>query len=227
MDDGTLGGDVDCLVNDYLTIVREGKVLGLVVNPQKCEIITNDLDIVQKFHSLAPEMVHTSQSVATLLDAPIGSDQGIADVLRGKLEDLKRLSENLKQLNLTIPDLTIWLSDNLTIWLSQILRNSQTFGSTDSEFRICSSWISQIQWNSTVVYDARASWTLKTLSSTEPSSIIKNLSSKEPSFTTKKPEIIRSTGPILSFRPSTATPLRFGANHSVSDSADFTLIRVV
>ena len=99
MDDGTLGGDVDCLVNDYLTIVREGKELGLVVNPQKCEIITNDLDIVQKFHSLAPEMVHTSPSVATLLGAPTGSDQGIADVLRIKLEDLKRLSENLKQLN--------------------------------------------------------------------------------------------------------------------------------
>ena len=44
-------------------------------------------------------MVHTSPSVATLLGAPIGSDQGIADVLRGKLEDLERFSENLKQLN--------------------------------------------------------------------------------------------------------------------------------
>ena len=53
----------DCLVNDYLTIVEEGKELGLVVNPQKCEIITNELDIVQKFHSLAPEMVRAHFTV--------------------------------------------------------------------------------------------------------------------------------------------------------------------
>ena len=107
MDDGTLGGDVDCLVNDYLTIVndyftivQEGKEIGLVVNPQKCEIITNDLDIVQKFYSLAPEMVHTSPSVATLLARQLVLTKVLLTFfVHGKLEDLKRMTENLKQLN--------------------------------------------------------------------------------------------------------------------------------
>ena len=99
MDDGTLGGDAENLVTDFLTIINTGKELGLIVNPQKCEIITDDMVIVEKFKSLTPEIIHTSPSVATLLGAPIGSNQGTAVALFEKLKELKRLSENLQLLN--------------------------------------------------------------------------------------------------------------------------------
>ena len=46
--------------------------------------------LIPKYCFKKPEMVHTSPSVASLLGAPIGPDQGIAEVLRGKFKDLKR-----------------------------------------------------------------------------------------------------------------------------------------
>ena len=55
--------------------------------------------IVEKFKSLTPEIIHTSPSVATLLGAMIGSNQGTAVALFEKLKELKRLSENLQLLN--------------------------------------------------------------------------------------------------------------------------------
>jgi len=49
MDDGTIGGAVEQLIADFDKIVAEGLKLGLLVNVHKCEIITDDSSIVEKF----------------------------------------------------------------------------------------------------------------------------------------------------------------------------------
>ena len=42
LDDGSLGGDIDVLIKDFETILHESQSLGLGINEQKCEIITDD-----------------------------------------------------------------------------------------------------------------------------------------------------------------------------------------
>jgi len=52
LDDGTIGGTVERHIEDFDAIVAEGLKLGLVVNVRKCEIITDDSSIVDKFQSV-------------------------------------------------------------------------------------------------------------------------------------------------------------------------------
>lgn len=99
MDDGTLGGNVQQLLDDFQMLVEEGRKLGLVVNAAKCELITDNIDIVNKFRSIAPDMKHVQPSAAMLLGAPIGGEQSIEDVLTAKLVELRRLSNRLSLLS--------------------------------------------------------------------------------------------------------------------------------
>ena len=46
MDDGTIGGDVETLMADFQMLTDEGRKLGLVINVAKCEIITDNDDLV-------------------------------------------------------------------------------------------------------------------------------------------------------------------------------------
>lgn len=120
MDDGTLGGDVDTLLKDFNTIVEDGRNLGLVVNTSKCEIITDDEEVVGMFKLVAPDIKHVKASAAMLLGAPIGDVQSVDEVLTVKLFELRRLSDRLSHLNahdalfllkncFTIPKLTYTL----------------------------------------------------------------------------------------------------------------------
>jgi hypothetical protein len=99
MDDGTLGGDVDVLVHDYETVRRVGKKLGLMLNEQKCELITDDPDVITRFRSVAPTILHISTCDATLLGAPIGSEAGVETMLSRKISEFRRLADRLKKLN--------------------------------------------------------------------------------------------------------------------------------
>ena len=67
MDDGTLGGNVDVLIEDFETVQRIGSSLGLVLNEKKCELITDDMDVVEKFKIIAPSIMHISSSQAMLV----------------------------------------------------------------------------------------------------------------------------------------------------------------
>jgi hypothetical protein len=98
IDDGTLGGNVADLLADFQTVRRSGEELGLVLNVSKCELITDDSDVVAKFREVAPDIKHVSPSIATLLGAPIGTNQGTDLVLSQKLNELKRLTDRLKVL---------------------------------------------------------------------------------------------------------------------------------
>ena len=99
MDDGIIGGTAEQLLADFNTIVVEGRKLGLVVNVPKCELITDNNDVIEKFKSVAPDIKHVKTSAAMLLGAPIGDEQIIDEVLIAKLHELQRLSQRLLHLN--------------------------------------------------------------------------------------------------------------------------------
>lgn len=99
MDDGTMGGDVDTLLTDFLMLIEKGREIGLVVNVAKCEIITNDDEVVQKFKAIAPDISHVRPASAMLLGAPIGGEQCVDEILAGKLFELRRLSDRLSMLD--------------------------------------------------------------------------------------------------------------------------------
>jgi len=73
-------------------LLEEGKKIGLVINISKCELITDDEEVVVKFKAFAPGIQHVTTASARLLGAPIGSHESVRDVLTTKLQELQRLS---------------------------------------------------------------------------------------------------------------------------------------
>jgi len=60
----------------------EGRKLGLVINVAKCEIITDDVDVLQKFRNIAPNVKYVKTSSAILLGAPIGGEQSVDEAYK-------------------------------------------------------------------------------------------------------------------------------------------------
>ena len=120
MDDSTMGGDIDTLLADFQTLIEDGRKLGLVVNIAKCEVITDDDEVLRKFRAVAPSIRHVKPASAMLLGAPIGGEHIVDDVLGAKLHELRLLSARLTLLSshdalfllkncLSIPKLTYTL----------------------------------------------------------------------------------------------------------------------
>ena len=99
MDDGTLGGDVEVLLDDFEAVRQNGSSLGLILNEGKCELITNEPEIVERFRTIAPSILHVNTSKAVLLGAPIGCMEGIDLVLSKKMCEFQTLANRLKLLN--------------------------------------------------------------------------------------------------------------------------------
>ena len=98
MDDGTIGGQLNDLLHDLDTVRRVGPTLGLQLNEDKCEIVTNDEDVTSRFRAVIPNIRHSSCSDAILLGAPIGDISAIDTVLTNKLTDFQRLASRLTTL---------------------------------------------------------------------------------------------------------------------------------
>jgi hypothetical protein len=64
----------------------------------KCELIANDVSVIQRFQTVAPDIIIFDPATTVLLGAPIGGQQSVDRVLENKLGELKRLSDRLKQL---------------------------------------------------------------------------------------------------------------------------------
>ena len=99
LDDGSIGGDVSTLLSDLYTIRRDGEKLGLVLNEQKCEIVTNDDVVAAQMKSVMPNIRHVPCGDAMLLGSPIGVDSTIDTSLNSKLVVFQRLADRLKLLN--------------------------------------------------------------------------------------------------------------------------------
>ena len=94
MDDGAIGDNVDALLSDFRMLMDESRKLGLIFNVAKCEIITDNDEVLQKFRDVAPDIKHVKTAPAMLLGAPIGSEQSVDDVLKAKLEERRQLSNS-------------------------------------------------------------------------------------------------------------------------------------
>ena len=103
LDDGTLGGSVSQVIQDYKRILNATS-LGLEINPNKCELFlvnpssnecTNALD---KFNNLTPGMKLLDKKNLTLLGAPI-FPEAIESILTPKLEKLIVMASRLKEID--------------------------------------------------------------------------------------------------------------------------------
>ena len=56
LDDGCLGGCVDGLLHDLQTVRRIGPTLGLVLNEDKCEIVSDDVSVVESVKAVMPNI---------------------------------------------------------------------------------------------------------------------------------------------------------------------------
>ena len=94
VDDGAIGDNVDGLLSDFRMLMDESS---LIISVAKCEIITDNDEVLQKFRDVAPDIKHANKAAPMLLGAPIGSEQSV-DV-KAKLEELRRLSNRLSLLH--------------------------------------------------------------------------------------------------------------------------------
>ena len=98
MDDSSVGGDVSSLLYDLDTIQRVGPTIGLVLNDAKCEIITNDDNMVASFQAAMPNICHIQSDDVIMLGAPVGSESSVDMVLNDKLAAFWLLASRLTSL---------------------------------------------------------------------------------------------------------------------------------
>jgi hypothetical protein len=99
LDDGCLGGCVDGLLHDLESVRRIGPTLGLVLNEDKCEIVSDDVSVVASVKAVMPNIRHIPSNEAVLLGAPVGDDKSVDTVLSSKLTTFRLLASRLTTLN--------------------------------------------------------------------------------------------------------------------------------
>ena len=99
LDDGSIGGNVESLLLDLETVRRVGPTIGLILNEDKCEIITDDVSVIVKLQAVMPKIRHIRCSESELLGAPIGDETAVNTVLSSKLAVFNLLASRLKSLN--------------------------------------------------------------------------------------------------------------------------------
>ena len=98
LDDGTIGGQLNDLLHDLDTVRRVGPTLGLQLNEDKWEIVTNDGNVASSFRAVMPNIQLTSCSDAILLGAPIGDISAIDTIPTNKLIIFQCLASRLTTL---------------------------------------------------------------------------------------------------------------------------------
>ncbi len=99
LDDGSLGGNVSSLLCDLEAVRSVGPAIGLVLNEDKCEIITDDDSVVAAIRAVMPNIRHVPCGEAVLLGAPIGDSTTVDTVLNSKLTVFRLLANRLMKLN--------------------------------------------------------------------------------------------------------------------------------
>ena len=116
LDDGTLGGLADEVLTNVEMIIPAMAEIGLVINPQKCEIIVPSyprVDVkVSKLQQLLPGATVLSDAHRTILGAPL-SEAAATRVLEEKKTDLERMIHRLGYMDahtaLFLLQRSIWL----------------------------------------------------------------------------------------------------------------------
>ena len=99
LDDATLGGTPEQVLEDVPILLDKLNALGLEVNSEKCELAILNHDEQNGteglFRALLPDVRVVSADDCTLLGAPIAA-QGISGTLLDRREDLDRLISRLE-----------------------------------------------------------------------------------------------------------------------------------
>ena len=99
LDDGSLGNHINRLLSDLEIVLRVGPTIGLVLNEMKCEIVTDDADVVASLKAKMPSTWHVQCHEAVLLGAPAGEQTAVHTVLSSELAVFHRLASRLTSLN--------------------------------------------------------------------------------------------------------------------------------
>ena len=100
MDDAFLAGKIEHVLEDYETIKKEAKSLGLVMNPKKCELIPVNPKTNRCKQAILefPGVKEINTEELTLLGSPIFPEAN-ENVLKEKLENLQTMAVRLESLN--------------------------------------------------------------------------------------------------------------------------------
>ena len=98
LDDGTLGGDAEQVLQDLLSVEQCTKELGLSLNHEKCEVISKDLVATGVLLASALKLQVTDPDHTTLLGSPLGSIDSINKTIQSKVESL-RVGDRLEHLD--------------------------------------------------------------------------------------------------------------------------------
>ena len=99
LNDGTLGGTPEEVVEDLRRIEDAADDLGLVLNHRKSEVICSDPTTKCYMLSVSPDFHHVDPAKACLLGSPIGDRESIDEVLEVKRSTLELLGERLSLLH--------------------------------------------------------------------------------------------------------------------------------
>ena len=105
MDDGTLAGDYETVLDDFRNIIIDSKKIGLEINASKCEICfikpetSKEISkVAGKFCALAPGIKIVEASKLILLGSPI-FPSAAKIVLEEKQSELKKMLEQLQEMD--------------------------------------------------------------------------------------------------------------------------------
>ena len=99
MDDGTLGGSLDDVLDDLHTVRNAAEDFGLHLNLTKSEVICVDPRTKDTMLNAAHDLCIVSPDQATLLGSPIGSIASINNAIRTKVNTLKIIGSWLHHLH--------------------------------------------------------------------------------------------------------------------------------
>ena len=162
LDDVTLGGTVEEIMNDLEVIFQEASDLGLSLNPCKPEIICINDQVSASLLSLIPGAKTIHPSAAHLLGAPLGDIFSISNFISEKTHSLKVMDSRLRHLQ--AQDAIILLRHSFAIpKLLYSLRTSPCFSSPalasyDDELRSILSSLTN-----TCLDESSSAWTQATL----------------------------------------------------------------
>ncbi|XP_069174330.1 general transcriptional corepressor trfA-like [Procambarus clarkii] len=94
LDDGTIAGTIDYLMENIRKIREQEVTLGFFLNPSKCEVVSSNPDIEAKIRSALPKAHVIRAENSTLLGTPLGSN-AIEEILDKKITGLRRMENRL------------------------------------------------------------------------------------------------------------------------------------
>ena len=99
LDDGTLGGKVEDVLQDLQRVTEEAAELGLQLNHAKSEIINWDQSAISAMLKTAPDLCPIDPEHATLLGSPIGGAEAIDSSIHEKIKALETMGNTLCHLH--------------------------------------------------------------------------------------------------------------------------------